>query len=424
MSVLSRLRSLLGGAPEPAVAPPAASGTAPDRESTGSPSHERDLAPAEPTPLEELALLGASPDADADVDRRAVRLLLQALSTSAEAAVLEAARTITARRQVPELRTRLADRLLSRGDTDGAQAVLEPLVPPSSDHGPLEAWMIAAEIAERRGDPACALGLYERVVARDYAYPRARERALRLREAHAMPRKLEGATLLGEGASTRRFRILAELGRGGAGTVFLAEEPALARTVALKIYHRRGRADRERMLHEARMAASLEHPGVVRVLDLDDTLGAIAMEPLEDGSVKSRLSRGDVDGALALGWARSTAHALAFVHSRGIVHGDLKPSNFLLRGAGSVVLTDFGIARTVGEAPREVGEGSLGYMPPEQQAGAAATFAMDVYALGVSLREMLGDGQHEPAVAAIAGACASPRIAERPSLQALRDALG
>lgn len=425
MSVLSRLRALLGGAPEPEAPAPASAPVA--RAPVAAPASP---APEE-TPLDGLVRCAASTDPDPDVDRRAVALFDRCSTGHTEAAALEAARTITHRRRVPVLRTRLADRLFSRGDATSALAVLEPILPAASPDGPVEAWMLAAEIAERHGETARALGLYERVVARDYAHPRARERALRLREARAGSTKVEGATLLGDGVTTRRFRILAEIGRGGAGTVFLAEEPALRRTLALKIYHRRGRTDRDRMLHEARMAASFEHPGVVRVLDLDDSLGAIAMEALEEGSVKARLARGGIPLELALGWARSAADALAFVHSRGVVHGDLKPSNFLLRDEGTVVLTDFGIARALGQAPREIGEGSLGYMPPEQHTGAPASFAMDVHALGISLREMLAatnegadEGEPPEAFRALVAACASPQPEARPTLDLVRAELG
>lgn len=406
MTVWSRLRGIvLGQEPDAPPPPPAAPPPAAREE-------ER-----EPTALELLVSLGSSGDLEADVDTRATALFDRA-AEGGDAVAIEAARALMTRRRLPKLRVRLADRLLSRGDDASAAAVLEPLLPPAE--GPIEAWMLAAEIAERKNDPARALVLYERVLARDYGQLRARDRALRLREASAAPKKLDGATLLGEGATTRRFRILAELGRGGAGTVFLAEEPSLSREVALKIYHRRGRSDRERMLHEARLACALEHPGVVRVLDVDTSLGAIAMEPLSDGSVKSMLSRGPVPRDRALGWARSLLDALTFVHARGLVHCDLKPSNFLLRGE-TVVLTDFGIARALGVAPREMGEGSLGYMAPEQRTQAEASLAMDVHALGASLREMLPEAVD---LAPLLSACTSASPEARPTLETVRRALG
>src|SRR5690606_27254755 len=119
--------------------------------------------------------------------------------------------------------------------------------------------------------------------------------------------------------------------------------------VALKVYHRRGRADRERLLLEARMATSMEHPGVIRVLDVDETLAAIAMETIEHGSIRTWLSKGPIRAEWLLPWAESAVEALRYVHARGVVHRDIKPSNLLLRTMERVVLTDFGTAARVEE---------------------------------------------------------------------------
>src|SRR5690606_5259396 len=161
----------------------------------------------------------------------------------------------------------------SRGDDASAAVVLDPLV--SRLDAPLGAAMLAAEIAERAGDVERALVLYEKIVARDLDFPRARERVERLREAARGERDaLAGMTLATEGALTRgRYRVESELGRGGAGTVFAAFDQHLERRIALKVYHGRGPVERERLVVEARVPASLEHPGVVRILDLDPPLG-------------------------------------------------------------------------------------------------------------------------------------------------------
>jgi eukaryotic-like serine/threonine-protein kinase len=349
----------------------------------------------------------------------AIRLLDVAAERGRELTAIDLARRLLAAQSAPlgALRMRLAERLMSRGDPTSAETIVLPMIddPASS----LAVWMLAAELAELRGDRARARTLYERVVARDYSFPQAKERAARLRETEGGPKRDAGATLVAEGATTRRYRLREELGRGGAGTVFLAEEPALDRLVALKVYHRKGRADRERLLAEARSAVSLAHPGVVRILDVDEVLGAIAMEPLLEGSVKSARERGASTEQLR-GWMLGVVGAVEHVHRRGIVHCDLKPSNFLVRGPRSAVLTDFGLARPIGAPPRERGEGTLGYMSAEQRAGASADPAMDVYAIGVALRELLGEA---PEIAALAEAMCAAEPSRRPALADVAEVL-
>ncbi len=412
MSVWSRLRTVLTGTE--AEPTPVAPVDAPQRPAgVGTP--ERPL-----SALEQLAVLARAGESD---EARALALFTRASEEGLELDAIDHARLLLERSRLPLLAQRVAERLDARGDDAGADGVLEPIV--SREGASLDALMLAAEIAERRSDPVRALSLYERIIARDLGYPRARERALRLREARAesAERRADGgATLMGDGALARgRFRVLAELGRGGAGTVYLAEDVPLAREVALKIYQRRGRSDRERMLHEARLPATLAHPGIVRVLDVDESINAIAME-LADGSLRSELAKGPLDVALIRRAIVEAAEALAFVHGAGWAHRDIKPSNLLL-SAGRVVLTDFGIAARIGEA-RPKGEGSLGYMAPEQRAGEATAGATDVHALGATLAELLvplGDGAPEDLVSLSRAAMRrDPRA--RPKLEKFRTA--
>src|SRR5690606_18990570 len=172
-----------------------------------------------------------------------------------------------------------------------------------------------------------------------------------LREGERAPADL-GATLMADGALTRgRYRVERELGRGGAGTVFLADDLSLGRKIALKVYHRRGRAERTRLLNETRTAARLEHPGIVRIFDLDESLAAIAMERVLGGSVRGELKKGGIPLARIVRWAQTSADALAYIHAAGVVHRDFKPSNMLLRADDRVVLTDFGVACRAGEQP-------------------------------------------------------------------------
>jgi serine/threonine-protein kinase len=437
VSVWKRIRSLFGADPEPAAsdeeaegarragapAPADVPGPAPSlpaadaRDDPGTP-------PGRPDPLdiaaERLLALARNVGISAAEERAAIDAFERLREGGREVLAIDLARRVLAAGEANTLRCRVAERLDARGDEEGAREMLDPLI--RLEGAPLDGWMLAAEIAERRGQVRDALAIYERIVARDVTYPRARERAARLRERVGAARRDHGATLMAEGAMARgRYRLLRELGRGGAGTVFLAEDGELDRRVALKVYHRRGRADRERLLHEARTAARLEHPGVIRVLDVDETLGAIAMESIEGGSVRGELGKGRVPLPRVLTWIEGVIDALRFVHGRGIVHRDLKPSNLLLRPGDRIVLTDFGTALRVGErapgAQPQV-EGTLAYMPPEQRAGAPAHPSMDVHALGAMIREFFAqtEGAPPPLAVEIAAACGRANPASRPTL--------
>jgi hypothetical protein len=290
-----------------------------------------------------------------------------------------------------ELALHVARALAAGGEAEGAWWQLAPLIEgPSPSPAAL---MLAGEVAEGQGELRRALALYEQILARDIDYPGARERVHRLQETREPREGIAGATLMVDGALARgRYRLEHELGRGGAGTVFSAWDCQLERPVALKVYHRRGRADRERLRMEARTPARFEHPGVIRVFDLDERLGAIAMERLPGGSVRLELGKEPVPVGRVERWLQTALEALAFVHARGWVHRDLKPSNLLLRGDDRTVLTDFGLATRIGEAPPlrgGAGEGTLGYMPPEQQGGAPAQPSADIHAFGATMAELV-----------------------------------
>lgn len=394
--------------PEPKEATPAAEAEAPVAKAT----------------IEErfAALIDAKERPDASY---AIELLDTMHGRGRTARALELARKILARfEHFDVFALRVAEVLTERGDDRGARQLLSDLV--DGDEGaPLPALMLAAEIDERLADDASALALYERVLAHDLDFPRARVRAERLRSKQGHRANLAGATIATEGALTRgRYQVVKELGRGGAGTVFAARDLAIERRVALKVYHRRGRVERERLLTESRTPATIEHPGVVRIFDLDQRLGAIAMEWVQGGSVRRELGRGPMPLARVHRWLVTTLEALAYVHSRGFIHRDLKPSNFLIRPDDRVVLTDFGLAMPLGGTPRSVGglgEGTLRYMPPEQRQGAPAEPSADVYAFGVAMVEMLevADESHD-ALLELAAACKRKAPESRPTVAELQ----
>lgn len=319
--------------------------------------------------------------------------------------------------QAPRLRLAMAEVYCARAQDAEALDVLAPLVSDASFDA--LAAQLTAEIHERRGRNAEARQLYEAILARDVGHARASSKLERLVERERAA-ATGGATLAAEGAlSQGRYRIEQELGRGGAGTVFLARDTRLDRRVALKVYHRQGRAEWERLLVEVRTPARIEHPLVCRVLDLDAQLFAVALEYLPSGSVRTLIDRGGYDLPRALALLHSAAVGLAAVHAAGFVHRDVKPSNLLLRDDGRVVLTDFGIALPIGAAPSgAAAEGTRQYMPPEQLAAAPAQPAADVFAWGRAAAELLAPAQGSVPnpLASLLAATLRESPAARPSL--------
>ncbi len=204
-------------------------------------------------------------------------------------------------------------------------------------------------------------------------------------------------------ATFGRYRIVRELGRGGMGTVYVAEDPQLRRLVALKIPQFSGSADRQaelrqRFLREARAAAALDHPNVCKVLDCGEQDGQpfVVMALVEGASLADRLEgRGRVKSRQAVSLTVRIAEGLLAVHAHGIVHRDLKPANILIKKDGTPILTDFGLARVRDASEQLTGEGAFlgtpAYMAPEQVATdlGPVTERTDLYSLGVVLFQMV-----------------------------------
>jgi serine/threonine protein kinase len=130
---------------------------------------------------------------------------------------------------------------------------------------------------------------------------------------------------------------------------------------------------------------------VVRVLDLLEDLGGVAMEFCSGGTLRSAISQGEVTAEQRRRWAFGVANALAVTHAAGWVHRDLKPGNVLLRADRSPVLTDFGLARRTGSNV-EASEGTAGYVAPEVRSAPVADPHIDVFAFGALLRDLVGEG--------------------------------
>jgi serine/threonine-protein kinase len=182
------------------------------------------------------------------------------------------------------------------------------------------------------------------------------------------------------------------------GIVYEAYDPQLDRRVALKVLPPELTYDPRfvaRFLREGRLAAALSHPNVVTVYEAGEAGGQyyLAME-LVAGTNLSRFlrERGPLDPDPALRILQQVAAALDAAHARGIVHRDVKPGNILLPPGSAVKVSDFGIARTAGEAgPTQTGDilGTAEYMSPEQARGERTDFRTDIYSLGCVAYEML-----------------------------------
>ncbi|MFN7962470.1 MAG: protein kinase [Thermoanaerobaculia bacterium] len=199
------------------------------------------------------------------------------------------------------------------------------------------------------------------------------------------------------GRTLGRYRIEAEIGRGGMGVVYRGRQLSLNRPVAIKILPPQLAADpqfRERFRQEAQVIAGLTHENIVGVYDVEEVEGQyfIVMELLEGESLRSIRERRRFSPQEVVAVGFSLARALAYAHGRGIVHRDIKSQNVMLTADGRVKLTDFGIARIVGGSSVKTQTGAvLGtpeYMAPEQARNGEVSPQTDLYSLGVLLYEL------------------------------------
>ena len=197
-----------------------------------------------------------------------------------------------------------------------------------------------------------------------------------------------------------RFRVTRQIGQGGMGVVYAAHDEQLDRAVAIKTWRSQGDTfARERLLREARAAASVSHPNICQLYDLGEHDGEIyiAMELLEGEPLSARIARGPLAVAEAIQIELPVLAALDALHRRGIVHRDLKPSNIFLTPFG-VKLLDFGLARPVDTLSAEATMaltmpgtivGTPQYLAPEQLLGEPVDHRGDLFAAGAVLYEML-----------------------------------
>ena len=214
------------------------------------------------------------------------------------------------------------------------------------------------------------------------------------------------------GQVVSHYRILEQLGAGGMGVVYKAEDTALQRTVALKFLPPELTRDpeaRQRFLHEARAAARLDHPNICPVHEIGEAGDGqlfIAMACYEGETLREKVSRGPLPLGEVLNVAIQAGEGLAEAHAHSIVHRDVKPANLFLTSTGHVKILDFGLAKLAGaSALTRTGTtlGTTAYMSPEQARGEAADARSDIWSLGAVLYELVAGrspfrGDHVQAV--------------------------
>jgi serine/threonine-protein kinase len=200
-----------------------------------------------------------------------------------------------------------------------------------------------------------------------------------------------------------RYRIVKEIGRGAMGIVYLATDPTIGRSVAIKTVRLRDVDNaqqreklRERLFREARSAGVLSHPNIVTIYDMaeEDGVAYISMEYVDGPTFEDIMATGKpVEAGKMFAILRQTATALDYAHSKGIIHRDIKPANIMLGRDGNVKVTDFGIAKINAAADSYTMTGTLvgtpNYMSPEQVQGTEVTGRSDQFSLAVIAYEIL-----------------------------------
>jgi len=200
------------------------------------------------------------------------------------------------------------------------------------------------------------------------------------------------------GKTVSHYRILEQLGAGGMGVVYKAEDLTLRRTVALKFLGAELSTNtlaQKRFIAEARTASSLDHPNIGTIFEINNTPDGstfIAMAYYGGGTLEERIAEGPLDVSLTADIVRQVARGLGKAHEHGIVHRDVKPANIMFTDDGVAKILDFGLAKLAGKSRlTKAGTtvGTIAYMSPEQARGEEVDHRTDIWAVGVVMYEML-----------------------------------
>ena len=214
------------------------------------------------------------------------------------------------------------------------------------------------------------------------------------------------------GRTISHYKILEKLGEGGMGVVYKAEDTTLKRTVALKFLPAdltRDEEAKERFVHEAQAASSLDHPNICNIHEIDETDDGqifICMAYYEGETLRKKISRKPLKLEEAIDIAIQVADGLAEAHGQDAVHRDLKSANVMITKEGVVKIIDFGLARLAGQTKLTKAGTTMGtaaYMSPEQARGEHVDHRTDIWSMGVVLYEMIAGelpfkGDYEQAV--------------------------
>ena len=252
--------------------------------------------------------------------------------------------------------------------------------------------------------------IYADLLERDYHYKDARQKLQALETPGLSERaSAEVTTAIPSGSETQsaanaphqtmmgfaveeRYRVVGELGRGGMGIVYKAEDLEMKRLVAIKVlplYLASDDTNRLRFFREAELVGDLQHPHIVTLLDVKPEENFIVMEYLPGGTLSHWKKEQQLQALDLLPLLLQILEALGCVHQQGVIHRDIKPENILIADASTAKLTDFGIAHVCGATITHTGThlGTLPYMSPEQILGIKLDARSDLYSVGVLLYE-------------------------------------
>jgi predicted Ser/Thr protein kinase len=234
--------------------------------------------------------------------------------------------------------------------------------------------------------------------------PAMRARVASLLESHGLDiggtqttTRIAGGDVSLAGRQVGNYVVQRELGRGGMGVVYLAQDVRLARTVAIKVLspaYSQSPTVRQRLLNEAKMVAALSHPGIAAVYALEEIDGELYMacEYVPGAPLRALVESGPLPIVDVIDIGLQLARALAEAHTKGIVHRDIKPENVIKTPSGVIKVLDFGLARAEYTQTRLTQTGMLvgtpAYLAPEQALGQDTDFRTDIFALGLLLYEL------------------------------------